>query len=145
MKRFVKVFFSLFVALFVITGTVGVVLAATYKPNFKTLSDSNVPIKVFRQEKLLAVAQTLKTSTSNINTAKKDKSLAKLIKSSGLSHKNFKNDVDLNLLNDLEAKGYSHDKIIIAIEQSTIHKLQKQLDKLNHTNHSHKIAKSTKK
>jgi len=146
MKKLIKLFIVSFLGLFIITGTIGVVLAATYKPDIKSVADSSVPPKVYKQELVIAEAQTLKTTTTNVSDAIKDKSFHQLVKTSGLSPKNYKTSLYNNLINDLEAKGYSHDKIVIAIEQKTIDHLKAKLSQLTHyQKHHHKVNKTNKK
>ena len=109
-------------------GTVGVVSAAHVSGHAK---HSNPVISAMKQDRQSAAASILHTSTANIKTARKDKDLSKLIASAGLTKKEFNKDLRQQVLKDLEAKGYTKDQVIIAVQRMQLNHYRRE-DRLEH-------------
>jgi hypothetical protein len=97
----------------------GIVSAATNKTSLD-IGPSGIPRTAFRQDRLDAESQVLNTTTTAVQTARKDKTLGQLISSAGLSKKTYTQKVRAQLISDLEAQGYSKDQVIIALQHRTI-------------------------
>lgn len=107
----------------------GMGLASAATPGSGNIGKSDIPRSVFRQERLDAVSQVLDTSTTNVQTARKDKTLSNLISSAGLTKKTFDQKVKTQLTSDLEAKGYSQDQVTIALQHRDIVRLHHKVKK----------------
>jgi hypothetical protein len=120
MKKLLIVASSLAGVAVLTASSMGIVSAATKNINIGT---SGIPRLVFKQERLDAVSQVLNTTTTSVQTARKDKTLSELISNAGLTKKTFDQKVKTQLTSDLEAKGYSQDQVTIALQHRTIVKL----------------------
>lgn len=111
-------------------GAFGIVSAATpysaTTPTTKntTVGKSGIPRTTFMQDRLDAVAQVLHTSTANVQTARKNKTVSQLITSTGLTKKTFGEKVKTQLTTELEGQGYSQDQVIIALQHRAILRLR---------------------
>ena len=101
-------------------GTVGLVSAAAPTTKSGNIGTSGISRTTFRQEKLDAEATVLGTTTANIQTARKDKTLAQLISNAGLTKVTFRTKVKAQLTTDLLGLGYTQDQITIALQHREI-------------------------
>jgi len=131
MKKIMHIIIGIMAGAFLIAGTVGVVMAAVVSPKVKVadVGSSGIPKMVYRQEKLTAEAQVLKTSTTNVQNALKNKTLKQLITSDNLTVKQFREAVNKDFVADLQSRGYSKDQITIANQKHQIERLKKELKK----------------
>jgi len=127
MNRIVSTVIGISGSAFLMAGAVGIVRAATMDPTTKDVGSSGIALSDFKQDKIEAMAKVLNKSDSQIISAMKNKTLSSLIKTSKLSHKVFTSEVKTDLITDLENDGYSHDQIIIAMQQKTIDHLRKEV------------------
>lgn len=104
-------------------GTVGLVSAATPSSASGNIGTSGISRTTFRQEKLDAEATVLGTTTANVQSARKDKTLEKLISNAGLTRATFRAKVKAQLTADLLGLGYSQDQITIALQHRVIVRL----------------------
>ncbi len=104
-----------------------IVHAAKIHHHESYIGSSGISKVVYRQQRLIAMAQTLDTTTQKITTAHKDHTFLAILKTSGLNKAQFNKQLKQNIKKDLEAKGYSSDQITIAFQQLTIHHLHRQL------------------
>jgi SOS response regulatory protein OraA/RecX len=93
--------------------SIGIVSADSTNTN---VGSSTIPKTVFHQERLQAASEVLNTSTSSIQTARKDHTVKQLISSAGLNDKEYAQKLKTQLSSDLEAKGYSQSDITIALQ-----------------------------
>jgi D-arabinose 1-dehydrogenase-like Zn-dependent alcohol dehydrogenase len=101
-------------------GVVGVAASGVANAASTNVASSGIPRSTFKQERLEAASQVLNTSTNNIQTARKAKTLKTLIVAAGLNKKTFNQKLRTQLITDLEAKGYSKDQITIALQHRVI-------------------------
>lgn len=85
-----------------------------------TVGTSGIPKTVFKTERQAAAAEVLHTTTENIQSAHKNKTMAQLIQNAGLTKKTYAEALKTQLATDLQAKGYSQDQITIALQRKTI-------------------------
>lgn len=116
--------FGLATATIVGFSAIGVASAATNNSNGGNVGTSGIPRSVFRQDRLDAAAEVLNTTTSNIQTAHKDKTFASLINNAGLTRKTYRQKLKAQLTSELEAQGYTQDQITIAFQHRVIHHLR---------------------
>src|ERR1700733_1133450 len=86
-------------------GAVGVASAATSNTSsasHTTIGTSGIPRPVFKQQREDAVAQVLDTTTTNVQSYKKNKDLSQLISEAGLTEKTFREKVKSQITTDLE-------------------------------------------
>lgn len=100
-------------------GAMGVASAASTNSN-GNVGASGIPRSVFKQEQLDAASEVLHTSTTNIQSAHKNKTFSQLISAAGLTKKTYSEKLKTQLTSDLEAKGYSQDQVIIALQHRII-------------------------
>jgi len=138
-SKIVHLVIGLSVVAFLTAGVAGIVSAAVVSPKVSSVGSSNsrglvrrkmfINKAVYKQERLSAEAKVLNTSTANISSAIKDKSLVKLIEQSGMTRKEFKKKVDSDFVSALESMGYSKDQVIISMQHRQIVHLRKELKK----------------
>jgi len=129
MKKIMHVIIGIAAGAFLIAGMVGIVMAAVVSPKVADVGSSDIPKTVYRQEKLTSEAQVLKTSTTNVQNALKNKTLKQLISSEKLTDKQFRKEVNKDFIADLQLRGYSKDQITIANQHNQIEHLKKELKK----------------
>jgi hypothetical protein len=81
---------------------------------------SGITRTVFRNDRLEAEAQVLNTTTAQLQSAHKDKTMAQLIANAGLTKQSFHAKVKAQLTTDLENQGYSQDQVTIALQHRMI-------------------------
>jgi len=102
-------------------GAVSATSAATAPANTPAdVGSSGIPRSLFRQEQLSVVAHVLNTTTTDVQAAHKNKTMAQLISQAGLTKQTFRQQVKAQLTSDLEAKGYSQDQVTLALQHRTI-------------------------
>ena len=109
-------------------GSLGVVGATSVSGNSsngnsKPHSSLGLPI---RHQRLLIVSEVLNTSTNNVISARKSKTLDQLISKAGLTRKEFNTEVRNKLISDLESNGYSKDQIIIALQRQRLNHYRRE-------------------
>jgi 3-hydroxyacyl-CoA dehydrogenase len=109
-------------------SAIGAVSADASNTNVGT---SGIPRTIFKQERLEAASQVLNTSTTNIQSAHKDKTFSQLVSKAGLTKKTYSVKLKSQLTSDLEAKGYSQSQVTIALQH-------KHIVRLNHKDKSKK-------
>ncbi len=129
MKKIMYIIVGFVGAAILISGTVGIVMAAVISPKLPDIGSSQIPKTVYRQEKIAAEAQVLKTSVLNVQNAVKNKTLKQLVTSEKLTSKQFRREVNSAFTADLQSRGYSQDQIIIAKQHKQIERLKKELKK----------------
>jgi hypothetical protein len=106
----------------------GIGVASAVSPNVSgNVGSSGIPRSVFRQDGLEAIAQVLNTSTSNVQSAIKSKTLHTLITNAGLNKQTFDQKLKAQLTSELESAGYSQNQITIALQHRTIIRLRHRL------------------
>ena len=105
-------------------GGLGFASAAATNSSNTNVGSSGIPRSTFKNDRLEAAATVLNTSTSNIQTAHKDKTLSQLISKAGLTKKTFREKVRSQTTTELKSQGYSQDQITIAFQHRTILKLR---------------------
>lgn len=105
-------------------GAIGIASAATPNKASTTIGASGISHTTFKQDRLNAVAEVLNTTTANVQTAHKNKTLSQLISNAGLTKKTFAEKVKAGLETELQGQGYSQDQITIALQHRTIARLR---------------------
>ncbi len=84
-------------------GSIGAIVSA----DSPTTTNSPIPHSVIRSDRLTAESQVLNTSTDNIRSAMKDKTIKTLITNAGYTRSSFEQKVKSILDSELQNQGYS--------------------------------------